>query len=94
MAIELGSDLGIEQVETLKQRLAPQLGSRRALVLDGSAVQRVHAAGLQLLLAFQRDRDREGLRTRIDAPSQPLADAARLLGLTLALGMDHPGDDR
>jgi anti-anti-sigma regulatory factor len=91
--IELGSDLGIERAGDLKDQLLAQLESGRSVVLDGSQVERVHGAGLQLLAAFVREREEAGRKTRIDAPSPALVDAARVLALTTALGLPESGDE-
>lgn len=91
--IELGSDLGIERASDLKDQLLAQLESGRSVVLDGSQVERVHGAGLQLLAAFVREREEAGRKTRIDAPSPALVDAARVLALTTALGLPESGDE-
>lgn len=91
--IELGTDLGIERASDLKDQLLTQLESGRSVVLDGSQVERVHGAGLQLLAAFVREREEAGRKTRIDAPSPALVDAARVLALTTALGLPESGDE-
>jgi anti-anti-sigma regulatory factor len=90
--IELGNDLGIERAGDLKEQLASQLDSGRSVVIDGSGVERVHGAGLQLLTAFIRDRQTAGRKTRIDSPSPALVDAARVLALTTALGLSESGE--
>lgn len=91
--IELGTDLGIERASDLKDQLLAQLESGRSVVLDGSQVERVHGAGLQLLAAFVHEREEAGRKTRIDAPSPALVDAARVLALTTALGLPESGDE-
>ena len=91
--IELGTDLGIERASDLKDQLLAQLESGRSVVLDGSQVERVHGAGLQLLAAFVREREEAGRKTRIDAPSPALVDAARVLALTTALGLPESGEE-
>lgn len=94
MPIPLSPDLGIEHAADLKATLSPQLGSRRTVVLDASAVKRVHTASLQLLCAFISERSQAGHATRIDKPTDTLVDAARVLGLQTALGLENPGDNR
>lgn len=90
--IELGNDLGIERAGDLKEQLAAQLGSGRAVVLDGSAVERVHGAGMQVLAAFIRDRQAAGRKTRIESPAPALVDAARVMALTTDLGLNQSGE--
>lgn len=94
-SVHLGDDLGIEASTALKERLAPYLPQAHAVVLDGAGVQRVHTASLQVLCAFFASRGGSGLVTELRGCSQPLADAARLLGLGPALGLqahtpEHP----
>lgn len=88
-AIAIGPDLGIEAAADLKALLLPHLESKRSVSIDASAVERVHSASLQLLFAFVRDRDQAGRKTSIDGATKPLLDAARLLGMSAALGLDE-----
>ncbi|MCK7595126.1 STAS domain-containing protein [Pseudomarimonas salicorniae] len=90
--IELGNDLGIERASELKEQLSTQLDSGRSVVVDGSAVERVHGAGLQLLAAFFHERHNAGRKTRIESPSPALVDAARVMALTTALGLSESGE--
>lgn len=92
-SFDLGSDLGIERASELKDLLAAQLNAGNALVFDGSHVERVHSASLQLLGAFVREREGAGHKTRIADPSPALVDAARVLALTTALGLPESGDE-
>lgn len=90
-SIALAADLGIEQSAELKAALSPHLASKRTVVVDGAAVQRVHSASLQVLCAFCRDREAAGRKTRLDNPSPTLLDAARILALAPILGLaDSP----
>lgn len=91
--IELGADLGIERAADIKEMLAEQLDSGRSVVLDGSAVERVHCASLQVISAFMRERESAGKKTRIESPSPALVDSARVLALTTALGLPESGDE-
>ena len=54
--LTLQSDLGIEHVADLQAALHPHLEADAPLELAGDQVERVHAAGLQLLHAFVRRR--------------------------------------
>lgn len=86
--IPLQADLGIECLAELQAALQPHLDSDGPLVLSGDQVERVHAAGLQLLHAFVRDRAASGRQTTVAAASPTLADAARQLALAASLGVD------
>lgn len=87
--VAIGPDLGIEAAADLKALLLPHFQSKRSVVIDAHAVEKVHSASLQLLYAFVRDREQAGHATLIESSSAPLIDAARLLGMSAALGMDE-----
>ena len=87
MALELGTDLGIENVEALKQQLAPLLAAKRKVIIDATAVTRVHTASLQVLCAFARERRGAGQVTVLEPCAQTLLDAAQLLGVSAELGL-------
>jgi len=93
--ITLGPDLGIENAAAVHQQLTPLLTSRRVVKLEIPRVDRLHTATLQVLCAFIRDRAAARRRTRLDDPPVELREAARLLGLTAALGLtvDAPSGD-
>jgi hypothetical protein len=86
--LSLQSDLGIEHVGELHQVLLPHLDDDEPLSLVCDQVQRVHAAGLQLLHAFVRDRAGAGRRTVVALPSPALVSAARQLALAVSLGVE------
>ncbi|WP_368565433.1 STAS domain-containing protein [Pseudoxanthomonas sp. UTMC 1351] len=91
-AVPLGDDLGIEAAADLKQNLAPHLAQPQPLLLDAGKVQRVHTASLQVLCTFVRDRQRAGHSTGFADISHAFRDAARLLGLTVQLGLPQSND--
>lgn len=86
--ISLQTDLGIESVAELQAALQAHLDEDAPLALAGDRVERVHAAGLQLLHAFVRDRAARGNQTTIILASPILAAAARQLALAISLGVD------
>lgn len=85
----LQSDLGIEHVGELHQVLLPYLEDDEPVNIAADQVQRVHAAGLQLLHAFVRDRAGAGRSTVFNMASPALISAARQLALAVSLGVDH-----
>lgn len=87
--LTLQPDLGIEHVGDLQQALLPLLEDDDAVALAGDRVERVHAAGLQLLHAFVRDRAGAGRATTLTTPSPALVQAARQLALAVSLGVEH-----
>jgi anti-anti-sigma regulatory factor len=91
--VELGEDLGIETSTELKNRLAPLVAQVGELTLDASQVGRVHTAAVQVLCAFVHARREAGLDTGFHGCTATFRDAARLLGVTQALGLDVPHDN-
>ncbi|GAB6195537.1 STAS domain-containing protein [Lysobacter xanthus] len=87
--LSLQSDLGIEHVGELQQVLLPHLEDDEPVSLVADQVQRVHAAGLQLLHAFVRDRAGAGRRTQVTLASPALVNAARQLALAVSLGVEN-----
>lgn len=88
-SVTIGPDLGIEAAADLKALLLPHFESKRNITIDAGTIERVHSASLQVLYAFFRDRDAAGHKTRIERSAAPLQDAARLLGMSAALGLDE-----
>lgn len=88
--LTLQPDLGIEHVGALHQVLLPHLEDDEPVALAGDRVERVHAAGLQLLHAFVRDRAGAGRTTTVTTPSPALVNAARQLALAVSLGVENP----
>lgn len=86
----LQSDLGIEHVGELHQVLLPYLEDDEPVNIAADQVQRVHAAGLQLLHAFVRDRAGAGRTTVFNLASPALVSAARQLALAVSLGVERP----
>jgi anti-anti-sigma regulatory factor len=70
--------------------LVPELGdaaAHGAVRIDGSAIEQIGQAGLQLLLSARRSADAAGAPFAIVAPSQPLCRAAQIAGLSDALSL-------
>ena len=88
--LSLQSDLGIECVADLHAELQLHFDDDEPLELAGNCVERVHAAGLQLLHAFVRDRAACGRQTTVTDVSPTLAAAVRLSALAISLGIDPP----
>jgi len=88
--LALPANLGIEHVGDLQQALLPHLETDGPVTLVADAVERVHAAGLQLLHAFVRDRAGAGRETVLATPSPALVNAARQLALAASLGVENP----
>ena len=84
--IRLGAELGIESVRTLHGELAGHFEDA-SIVLDASAVERIHAAALQVLCLFFRDRRAAGRETQLVQPTDTLRNAAVLIGAALLLNL-------
>lgn len=87
--LALPANLGVEHVGDLQALLLPHLEADGPVTLAAAAVERVHAAGLQLLHAFVRDRAGAGRETVFATPSPALVQAARQLALASSLGVEH-----
>ncbi|GAB6039401.1 STAS domain-containing protein [Endothiovibrio diazotrophicus] len=86
--VVLGEALDIAHVGELYERLVEVLRQGRQPALDATALERVDAAGVQLLAAYGREL--KGLGGRLEwrgEPAAPLREAARLLDLGEALGL-------
>jgi len=86
-SLSLGNDLSIETCSALKQRLDDGWQQPAPLLLDGSMIERIHTASLQLLCALFRSRQDAGHETAWAAASPVLRESARLLGLSATLGL-------
>jgi ABC-type transporter Mla MlaB component len=85
--IELETTLGIGDAGRLYQKLAATMEEKRAVVFDGSRIEMVDTAVLQLLAAFMRARQDDGVAVRWQTPSQALRRTATLLDLGGHLGL-------
>ncbi len=88
--VALAQDLGIETTSDLKQQLAPLVAHSGEVRVDAGLVARVHTAAIQVLCAFVQARRQAGYSTAFDNSSDTFHDAARLLGVLQALGLETP----
>jgi phospholipid transport system transporter-binding protein len=87
----------IRTINALQTELAERLDESGPLQIDGTAVDRVDTAGLQLLAAFVRDLRAEARPVEWVGCSDALNKAAQALGLHAALclpGAVGPGSDK
>jgi anti-anti-sigma factor len=87
----LGADCTIEHAPALHKRLAKVLANRACVTLDLGQVRRCDTAGLQVLVAFVRDRREAGREVALANATESLRSAARLLGLDTLLGLEAAG---
>jgi anti-anti-sigma factor len=83
--VQAGRELTIYQVEKLRQKLIKILPRIRRLKLDLSRVMELDSAGIQLLLALQRECGRTGLDFQISASSAPVQAALAVYQLDRSL---------
>jgi len=77
----------IRTINSLQAQLAERLDESGTVQIDGSAVDRVDTAGLQLLAAFVRDLQAEARSVEWIGCSTALRRSANALGLGAALGL-------
>lgn len=80
VALSLPEVLHVSEVEDLKARLAGTLDGS-AVAIDGSGVERVDGASLQLLCAFARHARERGIELTWQGVSEALSGSAATLGL-------------
>ncbi len=88
MAIELGDALVISEVETVRAMLLEALQGGEDLFLDGSEIEQIDGAGLQLLAACILEAERMHVAFKWHSASPTLCSAAEQLGLTKVLQLD------
>ncbi len=72
--------LGLTEAEPLAALLLSRRGT--PLILDGSAVERLGAQCLQVLLAARQTWETDGQPFRIETPSHAFTEAAHIFGAT------------
>ena len=85
--VALEAALGIRDARVLHEKLGTVLAAATAIVVDGSRVERLDAAAMQVLAGFIRAARERGLALSWQTPSPALQQAARLLGLEQHLEM-------
>jgi anti-anti-sigma factor len=83
--VALEAALGIADAQTLYARLDSALTGGTPIVVDGTRVERLDAAALQVLVCFCHTARQRGLALSWQNVSPELQQAARLLGLETAL---------
>lgn len=85
--VVLEAALGIRDARVLHQKLDTVLAAATAVVLDGSRVERLDAAAMQVLAGFAHAARERGLALTWQSPSPVLQQAARVLGFESILEM-------
>ena len=76
------SSLDISQVQELHTKFNQVLEAGEPVLLDASMIERVDAAGLQLLCTFIQQAEVNELEVKWQEPSNALQESAKLLGLS------------
>jgi anti-anti-sigma regulatory factor len=85
--VALEAALGIRDARVLHEKLNTVLAAATAIIIDGSRVERLDAAAMQVLAGFTRAARQRGLALTWHSPSPVLQQAARVLGFETVLGM-------
>lgn len=85
--VMLEAALGIRDARALHEKLNTVLTAATTVVLDGSRVERLDAAAMQVLAGFTRAARERGLALTWQSPSPALQQAARVLGFETILEM-------
>ncbi|MCR4301961.1 MAG: STAS domain-containing protein [Sulfuricaulis sp.] len=85
--VALEATLGIQDAHVLHEKLGTVLTAAKTVVMDGSRVERLDAAVMQVLASFARSARERGLALSWRSPSPVLQQAVRVLGFESILGM-------
>jgi phospholipid transport system transporter-binding protein len=85
--LTLAAECMVSEATSLKERLAALLDEPQPVTLDVAALQRIDTAGLQVIVAFVRERAGAGRAVEWQGTAPVLATAAQLLGLTSLLNL-------
>ncbi len=89
ISIACGEYLDISNIGQISKKLRDALDSSDPTIfLDGEAVERADAAGLQLLAAFFKDAKSQGITLHWRKPSDALKTASRITGLSSLLDLN------
>lgn len=80
--LRLEGELGIARAVELKSLLLDHLRGKAQPEVDLSAVSRIDASGIQLLLLANKTASGLGKKVSWTSPSDPVREALRLLGLS------------
>ncbi|HEY8585930.1 MAG TPA: STAS domain-containing protein [Rhodanobacter sp.] len=89
--VQLPPDCRISAQNALKAELVAVLDAGAIAVLDGSQVERVDTAALQMLVIFQRELEARGASVSWRGANSVLNEAAGLLGLAQILKLPADG---
>lgn len=79
--MELPAIVNVVEAERIAEVLLERINAKERIAIDGSNVERIGLAGLQVLLAARRSAKAAGLSFTIEGCSDPLSDMANLANL-------------
>jgi anti-anti-sigma regulatory factor len=85
--VALEAALGVRDARVLHEKLDTVLAAATAIIIDGSRIERLDAAAMQVLAGFTRAARERGLALTWHNPSPVLQQAARVLGFETILEM-------
>jgi ABC-type transporter Mla MlaB component len=85
-ATALTADCTIEHAPSMHKRLAKLLADRACVTLDFTEVKRCDTAGLQVLVAFIRERREAGRKVEMKGVSDNFLATAKIIGLSALFG--------
>lgn len=92
--LKLPDVFDISTVGDMKSGFTVALGAGEGVRVDGSSVQRVDAAALQLLFVLRREAERRGLEVTWTGASKVLRRAASATAMSGPLGLEDEPQDR
>jgi len=87
LVVECGEMLDISRVSEFYAELKMVLEDDKAIELDGSKIERIDTAGLQLLVTFCQQLKAKNRPVQWREPSEALQRSAQLVGLVDELGL-------
>lgn len=93
VSIDCGETLTIAQSGQLYATLLAELAEGRVVQPDVSQIQRIDAAGVQILLGFCREAELQGQSIDWGNPSEAFLKSVALLGLEAEMGVKTNSDN-
>ncbi len=86
--IDCGDALGISDVGDMHTRILMELSEGYEIQFNVSQIERIDAAALQMIYAFSKEADTNGVPLVWDKPSEAFVRSATLLGLADKMNLD------
>ncbi len=90
--IDCGDALSIADVGDVYAKLLTPLAENKSVKIDCSQIERIDAAGIQMLYAFSKEAAAHGHPLNWEQPSEAFVRSARLLGLAELMNIDNNSD--